>query len=150
VSAGLALGTGVGVGFMSKGLIAPGMLGCVAVALPALFPAWRTREYARSLAIAFLAALPLLTIWPYALYLRSPELFVQWFWINNIGRFFGFAHLGATSQPWYYTLTLPWFAWPALPLALWSAWRLGPEALRQPQMQLPVIATIVMLATLGV
>jgi len=147
--AGLALGTGVGIGFMSKGLIAPGMVGCVAVSLPALFGAWRTRDYARCLAVAIVAAMPWLTIWPYALYQRSPELFMQWLWINNFGRYFGFAHLGAESEPWYYTLTLPWFAWPALPLALWSAWRLGPEGLKQPALQLPVLTAIVMLAILG-
>ncbi len=147
--AGLALGTGVGIGFMSKGLIAPGMMGCVAVSLPALFGSWRTRDYARCLAIALVAAIPWLIIWPFALYQRSPELFMQWLWINNFGRYFGFAHLGAESEPWYYTLTLPWFAWPALPLALWSAWRLGPEGLKRPELQLPVLAPIVMLAVLG-
>jgi 4-amino-4-deoxy-L-arabinose transferase-like glycosyltransferase len=147
--AGLALGTGVGIGFMSKGLIAPGLVGCVAVSLPALFGAWRRRDYARCLAVALVAAMPWLIIWPYALYQRSPELFMQWLWINNFGRYFGFAHLGAQSEPWYYTLALPWFAWPALPLALWSAWRLGPEGLKQPAVQLPVLAVIVMLAVLG-
>jgi len=146
---GLALGTGVGIGFMSKGLIAPGVMGCVAVSLPALFGAWRSRDYLRCLAVALLAAMPWLTLWPYALYQRSPELFMQWFWINNFGRYFGFAHLGAESDPWFYTRTLPWFTWPALPLALWSAWRLGPEGLKQPALQLPVLTLIVMVAILG-
>src|SRR5260370_34623452 len=146
---GLAVGPGVGIGFMSKGLIAPGVMGCVAVSLPALFGAWRSRDYLRCLAVALVAAMPWLTFWPYSLYQRSPELFMQWFWINNFGRYFGFAHLGAQSEPWYYTLTLPWFAWPALPLALWSAWRLGPEGLKRPELQLPVLAVIVMLAILG-
>src|SRR5438094_6036581 len=147
--AGFALGTGVGIGFMSKGLIAPGIMGCVAVLLPALFGAWRNRDHARCLAVALLAATPWLIIWPYALYQRSPELFMQWFWINNLGRYLGFAHLGAESEPWFYTRTLPWFAWPALPLALWSAWRLGREGLKRPELQLPVLAVIVMLAVLG-
>ena len=147
--AGLALGTGVGIGFMSKGLIAPGIIGCLAVSLPALFGAWRSRDYARCLAVALVAAMPWLTIWPYVLYQRSPELFMQWFWINNVGRYFGFAQLGAASEPWFYTQTLPWFAWPALPLALWSAWRLGREGLKQPALQLPVLAVILMLAILG-
>jgi 4-amino-4-deoxy-L-arabinose transferase-like glycosyltransferase len=134
---------------MSKGLIAPGMVGCVAVSLPMVFGAWRNRDYARCLAIAFAAAMPWLIIWPYALYQRSPELFMQWFWINNLGRYFGFAHLGAESEPWYYTLTLPWFAWPALPLALWTAWRLGREGLKQPALQLQLLSVVVMLAILG-
>ncbi len=147
--AGLALGTGVGIGFMSKGMIAPGIMGCVAVSLPALFVAWRSRNYARCLAVALVAAMPWLTIWPYALYQRSPELFMQWFWINNLGRYLGFAHLGAQSEAWFYTRTLPWFAWPALPLALWSAWRSGPEGLKRPELQLPALTVVVMLAILG-
>jgi len=147
--AGVALGTGVGIGFMSKGLIAPGMMACIAVSLPALSASWRSRDYARCLAIAFAAAMPWLIVWPYALYRRSPELFMQWLWINNFGRYFGFAHLGAQSEPWFYTRTLPWSAWPALPLALWGAWRLGPEGLKRPELQLPVLALIVMLAVLG-
>jgi 4-amino-4-deoxy-L-arabinose transferase-like glycosyltransferase len=147
--AGLALGSGMGIGFMSKGLIAPGIMGCIALSLPALFGAWRNRDYVRCLAVALVAVMPWLVIWPYALYQRSPELFMQWFWINNFGRYLGFAHLGAQSAPWFYTRTLPWFAWPALPLALWGAWRLGPEGLKRPALQLPVLAVVVMLAILG-
>jgi hypothetical protein len=55
-------------------------------------------------------------------------LFMDWFWVNNFGRYFGFAHLGADTEPWYYTHTLPWFTLPAGPLALWAfalAWRRG-------------------------
>jgi len=149
VVAGLALGTGVGMGFMSKGLIAVGMIGCIAVLLP-VFAAWRNRAYLRCLMVALIAAAPWLTIWPFALYQRSPELFMQWFWINNIGRFFGFAHLGASTEPWFCAETLLWFAFPALPLALWTAWQLKWEELKQPAFQLPALAFVVMVTILGV
>src|SRR5438552_15577921 len=76
--AGLAFGTGVGIGFMSKGLIAPGTMGCVAVSLRALFGSCRTHGYARCLAIALAAAMPWLIIWPCALYHRSPDVFMDW------------------------------------------------------------------------
>jgi len=56
---------------------------------------------------------------------------------------------GAQSEPWFYTRTLPWFAWPALPLALWGAWRLGPEGLKRPELQVPLLTVVVMLAILG-
>jgi len=43
-----------------------------------------------------------------------------------------FAHLGAEIRALFYTRTLPWFAWPALPLALWSGWRLGGKDSKRP------------------
>lgn len=147
---GLLLGTGTGIGFMSKGLIAPGMIGLSALALPLLFRPWRTKHYGKALAVALLAALPWLTIWPYALYQRSPTLFWDWLWLNNLGRFLGFAHLGPTAEPFAYLEMLPWFAWPALPLALWTLWREGRGGLARPQIQLPLATFLVMLIVLSV
>ncbi|MBI3392095.1 MAG: glycosyltransferase family 39 protein [Nitrospirae bacterium] len=146
--AGVLIGTGTGIGFMSKGLIAPGMIGVTMLALPALRP-WRNRRYLLAAIIAFAAALPWLAIWPYALYRRSPQLFLEWFWVNNFGRFLGFARLGPANEAGYYLKILPWFAWPALPLALWTAWRGGREALRQPAAQLAITTFLVMLTILS-
>jgi 4-amino-4-deoxy-L-arabinose transferase-like glycosyltransferase len=125
VFGGVLLGTGVGVGFLAKGLLVPGVIGLTAVLLPLLFGAWRLRVYAWSLGVAFLAALPWLLIWPIALYERAPHLFYVWFWLNNIGRFLGFSvsELGANNETWFWPQTLPWFAFPALPLALLTLWR---------------------------
>jgi 4-amino-4-deoxy-L-arabinose transferase-like glycosyltransferase len=150
---GFWLGTGTGMGFLAKGLIAPGMIGLTALLLPLLFRAWRTRAYLASLLAAAAAALPWLTVWPYALYLRSPELFGEWFWRNNFGRFLGFVNLGPTHRPGFYLETLPWFTWPAWPLVLWGLWatgRNGLAGLTRPGMQLPLAAFVVMLTVLGV
>ncbi len=119
---GFWLGLGVGVGFMSKGLLAPGVLGLACLVLPALFPQWRTRRYLLTLAVALLAALPWLTIWPVALYLRSPALFREWFWVNNFGRYLGSSNLGPPGKPGYYLAVLPWFAFPVWLVALWGLW----------------------------
>ncbi len=143
--AGFWLGTGTGIGFMSKGLIAPGIIGLTALLLPILFRHWRSRDYVQCLAIAFLAALPWLTIWPTLLYLRSPELFREWFWINNLGRFLGFAKLGPGSDHVYYLKILPWFAWPALPIALWTLWQGRRTVFQQAGVQLALTAFLVML-----
>jgi 4-amino-4-deoxy-L-arabinose transferase-like glycosyltransferase len=83
---------------MSKGLLAPGVLGLACVMLPRV-PQWRTQRYLLTLAVAFLAALPWLTIWPIAVYLRSPALFHDWFWTNNFGRYLGLTHLGPPGKP---------------------------------------------------
>lgn len=98
---GLCLGTGAGIAFLAKGLIGPGLLGLVVLLLPTLSPVWRKRAYLQSLAAAAVAALPWLLVWPVALYLRSPELFMTWLWDNNLGRFFGFERLGPRNDPFF-------------------------------------------------
>jgi 4-amino-4-deoxy-L-arabinose transferase-like glycosyltransferase len=148
-AAGLALGTGTGVGFMSKGLLPLGMVGCIAVLLPLCFANWRTRAYLRSLIVAAFALSPWLLVWPWALYQRSPMLFMDWFWLNNLGRYWGFAHLGADPHPWFYTHTLWWFAWPAWPLALWTVWRMRARGLHDASLQLPLLATAVIMGILA-
>ncbi|TMH69877.1 MAG: glycosyltransferase family 39 protein [Betaproteobacteria bacterium] len=143
---GIALGTGAGVAFMAKGLIGPGMLGLTTLALAAS-PAWRTRGYARALGIAALAFAPWAMLWPWALYQRSPELFHEWLFVNNFGRYTGSADLGPEHDHWMYLKILPWFALPALPLAAWSGWRGLRE--RDPRIVLPLVASAVRLAVLS-
>ena len=125
LAGGLLIGIGIGVGFLAKGLLTPGVLGLTAALLPICFSNWRNRTYFHALAIALLAALPWLLIWPIALYLRSPSLFIDWFWLNNIGRFIGFSvpTLGAASSKGYWLHIIPWFTFPALPLALTTVWQ---------------------------
>ena len=78
--AGILIGTGVGIGFMAKGFIAPVLFILIAALLPALFQDWRARKYLHSLALAVLFAVPWLTIWPLLLYQHSPQLFSDWAW----------------------------------------------------------------------
>ncbi len=122
---GFWLGTGTGVGFLAKGLLIPGVLGVIAVLLPVVFSTWRRREYVNALLIAGMVCLPWLLIWPVALYLRSPHLFYDWFWLNNVGRFLGFSvpQLGADNSAGFWPRTLPWFTFPVLPLALINLWQ---------------------------
>lgn len=144
--AGIWLGTGAGIGFLSKGLLIPSALGMTAILLPILFPAWR-REFVKTLVIAGMVFLPWLLIWPIALYLRSPELFYVWFWLNNIGRFLGFSvpQLGADNSPGFWPKTLPWFAFPVLPLAIISVWQRRAQLRHSAPLQFGVIAFAVYL-----
>ncbi len=148
---GLLLGTGVGVGFLAKGLLAPGVIGVTALLLPVCFRDWRERAYFRAMAIAALAALPWLLIWPIALYLRSPSLFMDWFWLNNIGRFVGFrgAPVGDPHEPGFWLQTIPWFTFPALPLALVTLWRHRRTVLSAAPIQFSVLAFAVLMSVLG-
>jgi 4-amino-4-deoxy-L-arabinose transferase-like glycosyltransferase len=149
VLGGIWLGTGAGLGFMAKGLLLPGVLALSVLALPIAFPVWRTRRLVVTLLVAALAALPWLTIWPLALYLRSPSLFRDWLWLNNFGRFFGFAGLGPPAPPLFYFRLLPWFAFPALLFAAVALWREGRWLWRAPRWAGVLSVTVVAFAALS-
>lgn len=148
IIAGILLGTGMGIGFMAKGFIAPMLLLLISAVL-LLFRNWRTRPFYTSLAVAALCALPWLTVWPYLLYQRSPQLFMEWAWAHNIGRWFDYARDGQYGEAFYYVKILPWFAWPALPLAAWAVWQARKRVLHEPEFQLLLASFAVMLITLS-
>ena len=147
---GLWLGTGVGLGFMSKGLLTPGCLAVLALLLPMLSPRWRSRDYARSLFVALLAALPWLVIWPAMLYEQSPGLFAVWFWDNNFGRFLGWNVLGEASRPTDVLANLVWFALPGWPLAMSAVWRSRGDICFRAELLLPLAGFVVILSVLCV
>jgi 4-amino-4-deoxy-L-arabinose transferase-like glycosyltransferase len=148
VLGGVALGVGIGISFMSKALLAPVVFGLVCLLLPALFPQWRTRRYVLTLAIALAAALPWLTVWPVALYHRSPELFQEWIRVNTF-RALGLTNLGATSKPGYYLAVLPWFAFPVWPVALWALWVRRTEIRTNVGLHLPLTLFVVCFVVLS-
>lgn len=147
------IGTGAGIAFLSKGLVGSAVLGTTAIVLPLLFRQWRSRRYATILAIAFAAALPWLVVWPAALYLRSPALFHDWFWLNNVGRFLGFAvpTLGASNESGQVWQTMLWFTFPALPLVIWAWWKKALDWRTMPGVQIgfTFIALYVLMLTIA-
>jgi 4-amino-4-deoxy-L-arabinose transferase-like glycosyltransferase len=147
--AGFWIGTGMGIGFMSKGFIAPILFVLIAACLPAFFKIWRTRHYFNSLVIATLLVLPWLTIWPLLLYQHSPQLFADWAWTHNIGNWFGYAKTGPNAESFYYLKNLPWLAWPALPLAIWVVWKSRKRLAQRDDLQLPLVVFGVMMTTLS-
>jgi 4-amino-4-deoxy-L-arabinose transferase-like glycosyltransferase len=136
-SGGFWLGTGIGLCFMSKGIGAPIVFVLAVLALRTLCAAWRTRRFAVSFAIALVALLPWLIIWPLSLYLQSPHLFVDWAWTYNLGRVISIPAPADRSQVIYYLSILPWYAWPTLPLSLWVLWGTRVSGFRRPAIELP-------------
>ncbi|HYR05920.1 MAG TPA: glycosyltransferase family 39 protein [Gallionella sp.] len=149
IRAGVLIGTGMGIGFLSKGFIAPVQFVFIATLLPVLFRNWRTRNYLLSLGIAALCALPWLTIWPLLLYWHSPGLFADWAWTHNIGHWLDHAKGGPTKESLYYLKNLPWLAWPALPLAAWVVWQSRKRLVQRDDLHLPLVTFGVMFVTLS-
>jgi 4-amino-4-deoxy-L-arabinose transferase-like glycosyltransferase len=110
---------------------------------------WRTQPYYLSLGIAAACALPWLVVWPALLYQHAPALFVEWAWTNNIGRWFEYARGNSHEEVFYYVRILPWFAWPALPLAAWAVWQARRKIFHEFQFQFPLTNFLVMLVTLS-
>jgi 4-amino-4-deoxy-L-arabinose transferase-like glycosyltransferase len=110
---GLLLGSGFGIAFLASGLDA-----CITllpvVLLSTLSGQWRGN--ARAYAIATLSALPLVILWPALLAWQAPQALSAW-WANELASL----HPGNGTLRDHAEL-LAWFAWPALPLALWSLW----------------------------
>jgi len=94
---GVMLGMGAGIAFMSKGLLVPGLLSATC-ALLLLLPSYRTRDARLAFAIAVTVALPWFVIWPMLFHATSPQLFGEWLWGNNVGRFLGSALLGGNHR----------------------------------------------------
>lgn len=148
ILAGILLGCGMGMGFMGKGFIAPILFVMITASL-LLLSNWRERWFFASLSVAIASALPWLIIWPGLLYLHSPELFIEWAWTHNMGRWFEYARNGRFDEVYYYVRILPWFAWPALPLAAWTVWQVRKRALHESEFQLLLVSFAVMLVTLS-
>lgn len=140
----IALGTGAGMGFLAKGLLAPGVLALAAIALPIFFNQWRDRRYVRLLASSLLVALPWLIIWPALLYVRDPVSFMTWIWDNNIGRFVGFSvnTLGAASESGFWNKTFPWFVFPWWIFVAVGLWKTRGGILRDTGMQVGLAVTL--------
>jgi 4-amino-4-deoxy-L-arabinose transferase-like glycosyltransferase len=148
---GTLLGIAAGIAFLCKGSLGPALMALTAILLP-LFDPWRRRSYIGALAIAVAVAAPLIVAWPLALYWRDPELFAQWQRAQNIHRFFGQTDDAPPVDLFWYVKNLPWFAWPALPLALWSLWirrRDDHGGLGGAGIALPLTMTVVFLVVLS-
>lgn len=87
-----------------------------------VLPQWRKSTALVTIVTAIIIALPLAALWGYALQSQSSLLFQAW-WRNFAwGAYGGAQTVQYLLQPGYLLSLLPWFAWPILPLAVWSLW----------------------------
>ena len=122
----MALGTGVS--FLSTGLQPLAIIVIACIALPCSFRAWRNKSFASVLGLSLLFASPFLLIWPLLCQHFYPDIYAHW-WIASLRQFRHGRHL-------YFIRTLLWYAWPALPLAVWGFWRNRQQLLVKPKFQL--------------
>lgn len=122
------LGVAIGVGFLSDDLVTSLILLSSALLLPLLFKAWRTKSFAKVLIAATLTASTLIASWLVTFYLQDPALFNQWLQIN--------LHSFNQQNHVYFSRILIWYAWPALPLAMWGLWRHRHQLISIPKFQL--------------
>jgi 4-amino-4-deoxy-L-arabinose transferase-like glycosyltransferase len=141
---GLWLGTGIGIVFLSQGILEASVVALIALTLPLVSSAWRTRSYAIALGIAAIAALPWIAVWPLLLHTHSPELFREWLHGETGARLYGRAGTGL-----YYLRILPWYAWPVWPLAVWALWRAFGNGPAKPAITLPLVGFVITLLALS-
>jgi 4-amino-4-deoxy-L-arabinose transferase-like glycosyltransferase len=145
---GFWTGTACGLVFMTQGIPEAVMIAIIAAALPLCGARWRNPQYAAALGVALAAALPWLAVWPLLLYQRDPGLLAAWLTAENLARFFGTRDMLAGLG--YYLRTLPWYAFPVWPLALWALWRARRIGqLGAPGVVLPVLGFMITLLMLG-
>jgi 4-amino-4-deoxy-L-arabinose transferase-like glycosyltransferase len=139
---GLAFGASLGVAFLSAGPVLPAVLGATALLAHLACDEWRSARALRFLGAAAAAFALIAVSWPLALYLRAPGLLQDWW----IGAFHPRGDFAPNLR--YYISIASWFAWPAWPVALWSAWILRRE-LRTPRIFVPLAAALLALPAIA-
>ena len=148
VAGGAVTGLGAGLAFLGDGMLPLGMLAATLAVLPVAAPAWRTRGYAVASGLALAVAAPLVALWPLALSWASPEAFQMWLDANGLGNA-PFSEVDPL-RALYFVRILPWYAWPAWPLAAWTLWRCRRAIGHRRELQLPLVAFVTFLLVLTV
>jgi 4-amino-4-deoxy-L-arabinose transferase-like glycosyltransferase len=126
---GLA-GAGAGMGLLGGGLLPPMMLATLAAILPIASRAWRSRSGAIALATAVAFAAPFALLWPAGIPVA--------------------AEFGPNLGVAYFLKALPWYAWPAWPLAAWTIWRARHTLAARTELHLPLAAFVAFFVVIAV
>lgn len=122
IMASLLLGCSWAVLSVSAGFVLPVAL-ILASFLLLLSPLWRSKRYYIVLISALMSAVPLMMIYPFALYRTNFAVFELWRQQHAFGPFGGIQHFQTAFSLVYYLKNLLWFAFPAWALAIWTATR---------------------------
>lgn len=142
---GALLGLGIGIAFLSRGLVPVVVILLTVVLLPAFQP-WRSRRYLKTLGIGLAVSAPFLVIWPWLFHAYARDMFFHWWRVENLPLIAKFSSTYARSELNYFLRLLPWFAWPVLPIALWTLWGYRKKFLQEPGLQLPLVFFVITFA----
>ena len=144
---GLVTGLGIAMAFLGAGFVPAGLVVALLAALPAASAMWRTKSHAIVVAIALVVAAPLCAAWPIAVAQSSPTWFGAWS-EAALPRWQGPG--GDPLDAIYFVRILPWYTWPAGPLAAWTLWRSRRSLLSRRELVFPLTAFIVFFAGISV
>ncbi|MBS3916416.1 MAG: glycosyltransferase family 39 protein [Sulfuritalea sp.] len=134
-------GAGLGAGFLAVGLHGLITLGPLLLLLPLVSSQLSMPQLARSLLVALAVAASLMLSWPLLLLELHPAAFAGW-WSGELAKLQAVANMPLAL--WGYLKLLSWFAWPALPLAMWTLWK-ERRGLREPRILIPLLSFLVLL-----
>jgi len=143
---GTVFGAGVGLAHLSGGFSGALMVAPLALLLPALSPAWRERRILSALSAGLLLGIGMIGLHCALLQSLDPGTFATWLdqELADLQPKAGMHALLAKVA-----VTLPWFAWPALPIAAWALW-CERHDLRSPAVALPLSAFVVALVAIAI
>jgi 4-amino-4-deoxy-L-arabinose transferase-like glycosyltransferase len=139
--ASVLLSLGMSASFLSTGLLPISIILATSFALPCLFGAWRNKSYASVIGLSLLFASPFIAGWTILCQYFYPDAFSHW-WALSLAQFTHSDHL-------YFLRTLLWYAWPALPLAIWGLWRFRTQLSSKPRFQLIITFFVIAWAFIG-
>jgi 4-amino-4-deoxy-L-arabinose transferase-like glycosyltransferase len=141
---GLILGAGAGLVALTAGLVPALSVVLVPCVLMLWMPDWRQRAAKRWLGVAAAITLACAALWPILLLIDNAGDAKAW-----LPAALGLHSLkegGRSFQPHYFLRTLPWYALPALPIALWVWWKDRKQLRTRVESALPFVAFLTLLA----
>lgn len=146
---GVLFGLALIVGMMAYNAHILLVLLLTALLLPLAHERWRGQTFAFTVLFALALAAIACAAWPALLYQRSPELFAQWYELQNIFASWSFANVSIAENASWLVRNLLWLAWPAWPLVAWLLWirlRGFHGGMQTPAVILPATMILVLLA----
>lgn len=129
------------ISFLSGGMLPTLCILITSLSLLALSPAWRTPTVCFAMLGGILIATPFLLVWSYAFSQTAPALWQTW-WTSQW-------QLNSPTRHFYFLRTLAWFAWPALPFAIWGIWRYRAQLLSSERFQLCILFFVACFMLIG-